>query len=69
LQPAVLVKKTADPRSMTAAQLQRAIRKIARRLDKSASLDELDLVWATLCRLQDALAMATERARAKALAD
>jgi hypothetical protein len=30
-------------------------------------MDELDHAWATLCRLQDALAFATERA--KALAD
>jgi hypothetical protein len=30
-------------------------------------MDELDRAWATLCRLQDALALATERA--KELAD
>ena len=58
----------ADIRSMSVAQLQRAITKISTRMiNKCASMDELDQTWATLTRLHDALALATERA--KALAD
>ena len=60
--------KMPDPRSMSVAQLQRAITKISTRMiGKCASMDELDQAWATLCRLQDALAIAAERA--KGLAD
>jgi hypothetical protein len=59
---------TADVRSMSVKQLQREIRKISTRvIGKCASMDELDQAWAMLTRLQDALALATERA--KALAD
>jgi hypothetical protein len=58
---------TADVRSMSVKQLRREIKRIAARLHKSASMDELDRAWATLCRMQDALALATERA--KSLAD
>jgi hypothetical protein len=57
----------ADLSSVPVKLLRREIKKIAARLDTSASLDELDLAWATLCRLQDALALVMERA--KALAD
>jgi hypothetical protein len=65
--PVPVVKMTADIRSMSVAQLQRAIRRIAACINRCASMDELDHAWATLCRLHDALALATERA--KALAD
>jgi hypothetical protein len=41
------------------AQLQREIRKIDASINRSASLDELDRAWATLWRLQEALAVAT----------
>ena len=58
---------TADVRSMSVKQLRREIKNIAGRIHRSASMDELDRAWATLCRLQDALALATERA--KSLAD
>jgi hypothetical protein len=58
---------TANLRSMSVELLQREIKKIAARINRSVSLDELDQAWATLRRLQDALALATERA--KALAD
>jgi len=54
---------TADARSMSVAQLRREIKRIAERLDKSMSLDDLDRAWTTLCRLQDALALATERTK------
>jgi hypothetical protein len=37
------------------------------RIQDDITVDELDRTWATLCRLQDALALATERA--KSLAD
>jgi hypothetical protein len=47
--------------------LQREIKKIAGNIGSSASSDDLDRAWATLCRLQDALALVMERA--KALAD
>jgi hypothetical protein len=58
----------ADPRSMSIAQLRRAITKISTRsINKCASMDELTQAWATLTRLHDALALATERA--KGLAD
>ena len=56
-----------DLHTVRAALLHREIKKIVRRLDKSTSLDELVRAWAILCRLQDALVIATERA--KALAD
>jgi hypothetical protein len=60
-----------DPKSapftLSVEQLQREIKKISARIDRSASLAELDKTWATLCRLQDALALAT--IRAKSLAD
>jgi hypothetical protein len=58
---------TADLHSVPAKLLQREIKKIAARINRCASMDELDHAWATLCRLQDALALATERT--KALAD
>jgi hypothetical protein len=59
---------TADIHSMSVAQLRRAITKISTRMiGKCASMDELDQAWATLTRLHDALAVATERA--KGLAD
>jgi len=58
---------TADLHSVPVKLLQREIKKIAAHLNRCASMDELDRAWATLCRLQDALALATERA--KALAD
>jgi hypothetical protein len=57
----------ADLSSVPVKLLRREIRKIAARLDTSSSLDELDLAWATLYRLHDALAIATERT--KGLAD
>jgi hypothetical protein len=60
-----------DPKSalfsLSVAQLQREIKKVSARINRSASWDELDKTWGTLCRLQDALALATERA--KSLAD
>ena len=53
---------------VSVVQLQREIRKISTRvIGRCASMDELDQAWATLTRLQDALALATERA--KGLAD
>ena len=58
---------TANVRSMSIKQLRREIKNIADRIHRSRTLDELDRAWATLCRLQDALALATERA--KSLAD
>jgi hypothetical protein len=58
---------TADLHSVPVKLLQREIEKIAARINRCASMDELDHTWATLCRLQDAMALATERA--KALAD
>ena len=58
---------TADLHSMPVALLQREIKNIAARINRSASLDELDRALASLSRLQDALALATERA--KSLAD
>jgi hypothetical protein len=58
---------TADVRSMSVKQLRREIKRIAAHIHESASMDELDRAWATLCRLQDALALAMEKA--KALAD
>jgi hypothetical protein len=58
---------TADPHSVPVKLLQREIRKIVARINRCESKDKLDPAWATLCRLQDALALATERA--KGLAD
>jgi hypothetical protein len=55
------------PLSLSIAQLQREIKKVSARINRSASWDELNKTWATLCRLQDALALAADRA--KALAD
>ena len=55
------------PISLHVALLQREIKKIAACLHRSASLDELDRAWATLCRLQEALTLAMERG--KSLAD
>jgi hypothetical protein len=49
-----------DPHAVP-AMLRREIKKIAARIQRTASLDELDQAWATLCRLQDTLALATER--------
>jgi hypothetical protein len=57
------VKMTDDLSSAPVKLLRREIRKIAAHLDTSASLDELDRAWATLCRLRDALVLATERAK------
>ena len=62
-----MVKMTADLHSVPVALLRRAIKKIAHRINGSMSKDELDQTWAILCRLKDALALATERA--KSLAD
>ena len=42
--------------------LQREIKKISALINESTSLDELDKAWATLCRLQEAVALATIRA-------
>jgi hypothetical protein len=61
------MKKTADLHSMPVEVLRREIQKIVARINRCASIDALDQQWGTLCRLQDALALATERA--KALAD
>ena len=61
------MKKTADIHSLPVKRLQREIKKIAAHINGCASMEELDRAWATLCRLQDALALATDRA--KALAD
>ena len=61
------MKKAADLHSMPVEILRREIKKIAARINRCASMDELDQAWATLCRLQDALVLAAERA--KALAD
>jgi len=58
---------TADLHSVPVELLQREIKKIAARINRSVSLDELDRAWATLCRLQEALALAT--IRAKSLSD
>jgi len=58
---------TADLHSVPVELLQREITKIAAHINRSVSLDELDRAWATLCRLQEALALAT--IRAKSLAD
>jgi len=58
---------TADLHSVHVELLRREIKKIADRINRSVSLDELDRTWATLCRLQEALALAT--IRAKSLAD
>jgi hypothetical protein len=55
------------PISLPVELLQREIKKISARINRSASLDELDKAWATLCRLQEAVALATTRA--KSLAD
>ncbi|HKD58032.1 MAG TPA: hypothetical protein VKD45_11015 [Hyphomicrobiaceae bacterium] len=60
------MKKAADLHSMPVEILRREIKKIAARINRCASMDELDQAWATLCRLQDALAVVVER---KALAD
>jgi hypothetical protein len=43
--------------------LQREIKKVSAHINRSASWDELDETWAMLCRLQDALALATMRAK------
>jgi hypothetical protein len=61
------MKETADVHSMPVEVLRREIKKIAARINRCASIDALDQEWGTLCRLQDALAPAVERA--KALAD
>ena len=61
------VTMTADLRSVPVALLQREIKKIIALINRSVSLDELDRARATLCRLQEALALAT--IRAKSLAD
>jgi hypothetical protein len=66
-QRASLVKKTADLCSVPVKLLRHEIKKIAAHVHRGASSDELDRAWATLSRLQDALALATERA--KSLAD
>ena len=58
---------TADLHSVPVELLRREIKKIVARINRSASLDDLDRTWATLYRLQDALALA--KLRAKALAD
>jgi hypothetical protein len=58
---------TADLHSVPVELLEREIRKIAALINRSASLDELDRAWAMLCRLKEALALAT--IRAKSLAD
>ena len=55
------------PISLPVELLQREIKKISARINRSTSLDELDKAWETLCRLRDALALATMRA--KSLAD
>jgi hypothetical protein len=60
-----------DPKPALTSQpvklLLREITKISARINRSASLDELDKAWATLCRLQEAVALATTRV--KSLAD
>jgi hypothetical protein len=56
---------TADLHSVPVELLQREIKKIAALINRSASLDELDRAWATLCRLRAAVATI----RAKSLAD
>ena len=58
---------TADLHSVPVELLRREIKKIAALMNRSASLDELDRAWAMLRRLQEALALAT--IRAKSLAD
>jgi len=58
-----LVEITADLRSISVEQLQREIKKIAARIHRCKSMHELDQAWATLVRLQNALAVARERAR------
>jgi hypothetical protein len=40
---------TADLHSVSVVLLQREIKKIAALINRSASLDELDRAWATLC--------------------
>jgi hypothetical protein len=55
-----------EPTSLSVELLQREIKKISARINRTTSLDELDKAWATLCRLQDALALATIRARSLA---
>jgi hypothetical protein len=61
-----MVKMTADLHSVPVALLRREIKKIARRINGSMSKDELDRTWAILYRLQDALALAMEKATALA---
>jgi hypothetical protein len=61
-----LVKMTVDLHSVPVELLQREIKKIAALINRSASLDELDRAWATLCRLREALALATIKARSLA---
>ena len=58
------MKKTADLHSVPVEVLQREIKKIVARINRCASIDALDQEWETLCRLQDALALATEKAKA-----
>ena len=53
--------------SRTVEQPQREIKKIAARIHRCKSMHELDHAWATLVRLQNALVIAMQRA--KALAD
>jgi len=65
------VKKNADTRSMSVAQLQREIKKIAAHIinrcaSPSLTVDELEKAVARLRGLQDALALATERVKASA---
>jgi hypothetical protein len=55
-----------DLHSVPVELLQREIKKIAALINRSASLDELDRAWATLCRLREALALATMKARSLA---
>jgi hypothetical protein len=62
-----MIDPRSPPSSLPIKLLLREIKKISARINRSASLDELDKAWATLCRLRDALALAT--IRAKSLAD
>ena len=54
---------TADLHPVSVELLQREIKEIAACINRSVSLDELDRAWATLCRLQEALALATIRTK------
>ena len=57
---------SADLHSMSVELLQREIKKITALINRSASLNDLDRAWATLCRLQEALALATIRTKSLA---